>query len=436
MKTISERDQAALWHPFTQHKTAPIPIEIVSGEKEYLFTRDGEKLVDLISSWWVNLHGHAHPHIAEAIAHQAQTLEHVIFAGFTHEPAVRLAEALVAATPQGLDRVFFSDNGSTSVEVALKMALQYWQQMGHPERQRIVAFRNGYHGDTVGGMSVGLSSGFYDSFRRILFPVEFVAYPETFCGDPNVAEREEETLAELRTLLFAGEESGTVAAILIEPLVQGAAGMRMCRPEFVVQLRRLATEAGTLLIFDEVMTGFGRTGAMFASIRAGVSPDLLCLSKGITGGFMPLAATLATNQLYEAFLGDSFDSAFVHGHSYTANPLACAAALASLELFAQERTLERVAELEALFMEQAVCFGTAAHFCRPRVTGAIFAIDLCVNDPGYTSTIGATLRSHFAANGFLVRPLGNTLYFMPPYCIGRENMEQAFLVLERFQTNH
>lgn len=428
--SIAELDARFVWHPFTQQQTAPAPLEIVRGEREWLYTADGRALVDLTASWWVNIHGHAHPHIAAAISRQASELEHVLFAGCTHGPAARLAGQLVARAPAGLARVFYSDNGSTSVEVAIKMALQYWQSCGMARRGRLIAFEGGYHGDTVGCMSVGAASGFYDRFRKILFPVDFVPFPETDLTGVGVVEREAASLAAIRALAAAGPADEAIAAILIEPLVQGAAGMRMCRPEFLRALRGLADELGCLLIFDEVMTGFGRTGQFLAAQRACVRPDLLCLSKGITGGFMPLAATVVSGQIYEAFLGTGLDAAFLHGHSYTANPLACAAALASLELFELEGTLQRVAELEAYYLAQAAGLGGCENVKSVRVLGGIFALEFCAADGGYRSQLGGWLRERFLAAGLLVRPLGNTLYFMPPFCISRANLDRAFETLQ------
>ncbi len=428
MSVTQERDATYLWHPFTQQKTAPVPMEILSANAEYLNTKEFGSVVDLISSWWVTLHGHAHPVIAQAIARQAQTLEHVIFAGCTHAPAANLGAALISAAPSGLARVFYSDNGSTSVEVALKMSLQFWQNKGQSQRKRIVAFCGGYHGDTVGSMSVGAECGFFDKFRSMFFPVDFVTFPETFLGDIMAEDHEQQAICELEKLA----ESGEVAAIIIEPLVQGASGMRMCRPEFLRKLRAFSSGSNILLIFDEVMTGFGRTGALFAAGRAGVSPDVMCLSKGITGGFLPLSATLVTSDIFEAFLGDSFDSAFVHGHSYTANPISCAAALASLSLFESENTFAKISQIENVFAENAKRFVNHPKVKSVRALGAIFALDFCAADGGYSSRLGPEIRRHFAHRGMLVRPLGNTLYFLPPYCVSIENLEKAFVGLQEF----
>ncbi len=315
-----------LWYPFTPIDSPP-PLPVVRGEGVWLELADGRRILDAISSWWVTLHGHGHPAIAEAIHRQALQLEQVIFAGFTHEPAEQLAAELTALLPPGLDRVFYSDDGSTAVEVALKLARQVWSNRGE-DRRRFIAFEGSYHGDTFGAMAVGARSLFTRAYDPLLFDVAFAPYPETWIGDTEVEAREAASLAELECLLA---EQPT-AAIILEPLMQGASGMRLSRPEFLRQVAALARAHGTLLIFDEVMTGFGRTGDWFACQHAGVIPDLICLSKGLTGGFLPMGATVASEAIYDAFRGREPERTFWHGHSYTANPLGCAAALASLAL--------------------------------------------------------------------------------------------------------
>ena len=305
-------DRAFVWHPFTQAKTAAEPIEVASAKGAVLTARDGRDYLDMISSWWVTLHGHAEPRIARAIAVQAQSLEHVIFADVTHAGAAELARRIAALLPGDLERVFFSDNGSTAVEVSLKLSLQYWRNLGRP-RRRIVAFEHGYHGDTFGAMSVGATSGFFEPFRDRLMETLFLPFPATFDGDNEADVREEAALEAARRLF---EEHGDeIAAVIVEPLVQGAGGMRMCRPSFLTGLATLVREAGALLIFDEVMTGFGRTGAMFACQRAGVVPDMICLAKGLTGGFVPMAMTACRPGVFDAFLGEDFSKAFAHAHS-------------------------------------------------------------------------------------------------------------------------
>jgi adenosylmethionine-8-amino-7-oxononanoate aminotransferase len=427
-------DARHVWHPFTQAEGAPEPIEIVAGEGAWLRAADGRRFLDLISSWWVNVHGHAHPAIAAAIARQAQTLEHVIFADFTHRPAAELAARLTAMAPDGLSRVFFSDNGSTAVEVALKLAVQYWRNRGEPARHGFVALSGGYHGDTVGAMSVGSAAGFATPFADLLFKSEFLPFPDTWDGDNEAAEKEDEALA--AAAKFFDAEGSRTAALIIEPLIQGAGGMRMCRPRFVQELTRLARSKDILVICDEVMTGFGRTGEMFASGKAEIEPDMICLSKGLTGGFMPLGATLCRESVFAAFRGDGVARAFAHGHSYTANPLGCAAALASLDLFedgAWHARAEAISARHRAFLDRL-----AGHpkVSRRRLMGTIAAFDVGA-EGGYSAAIGPVLKRAFLDRGLLLRPLGNVVYLMPPYCIDDADLDHAYAeiaaVLDRIE---
>ena len=427
MRDIDTLDRRHVWHPFTQEQTAPPPIAIASARGATLYGVDGTPYLDLISSWWVTTHGHGHPVIARAIARQAETLEQVIFAGFTHAPAVRLATGLAERLPGALSKVFFSDNGSTAVEVALKMARQYWLNQGR-ERDRFLVFEGGYHGDTVGAMSAGHSSGFFEPFRTMLFPVDTLPFPHTWEGDAGVTAREDQALAALDDYLR--QYAGRCAAALIEPLVQGASGMRMCRPRFIQALGHRLKAAGVLLIFDEVMTGFGRTGTLFACEKAATTPDIICLSKGLTAGFSPLSVTVCTPEIHQAFLGADFDRAFAHGHSFTANPLGCAAGVASLALFAEENTLERVAAIEAIHRRRLAVLAGHPRVHRPRVTGAIAALDLATADPGYGSAVAPRLKQFFIDRGLLIRPLGNVLYLLPPYCIAADELHRAWDAVE------
>ncbi|MBF0273490.1 MAG: adenosylmethionine--8-amino-7-oxononanoate transaminase [Magnetococcales bacterium] len=414
-------DRAHVWHPYTQQATAPVPLPIVSGQGAWLRGADGRNYLDLIASWWVSIHGHAHPVIARAIAEQAGRLEQVIFTGLTHEPAVRLAAALVKRLPEGLSRVFFSDDGSTAVEVAMKMACQYWRNQGE-ERGRFLVFEGGYHGDTVGAMSASRSSGFFEGYGRMLFPVDSVPFPATWDGDEAVAEKEARALEALERYL---ESSGLgCVAMLVEPLIQGAGGMRMCRPSFLAAVAGRLRQAGVLLIVDEVMTGFGRCGTLFACEKAGIAPDLICLSKGLTGGFLPMAVTVCREGIYEAFLGETFDRALAHGHSFTANALGCAAALASLGLFETEQTLVRIAAIEAIHRERLAALGRAVEF--PRVMGVVAAMELALVDRGYGSRITPQLIQFFLDRGMIVRPLGAVLYLIPPYCISAEDLHRGW----------
>ena len=422
MSTLVERDLARLWHPYTQMRTAPPPIPIVRGEGVYLYTEDGRKILDGISSWWVNIHGHSHPKLNEALARQAGELEHVIFAGFTHPPAVELAERLTEILPAGLNRIFYSDNGSTAVEVALKMAYQFWRNSGEPERRLFVGLQFAYHGDTVGAMSVSEESVFTRSFEGLMFRAARAQAPHCFrC--PIGLERAScaiDCLADLERILR--DEGGRVAGVIVEPMLQAAGGMIVWPREFLAGVRKLCDDYGTLMIADEVMTGFGRTGRMFACEYGPVSPDLMCLSKGLSAGYLPLAATAMTDAIYEAFLSDDRAKTFFHGHSFTANPLGCAVALASLDVFREEGTLERVARLEKQLRAGLEPLRSLACVGDVRVIGGVGIVQLTEDGEseaagGYLADIGPRLYREFLGRGVLLRPLGNVLYFMPPYVI-------------------
>ena len=419
---LVERDRAALWHPYTQMQTAPAPLPIVRGEGVYLYTEDGRRILDAISSWWVNIHGHSNPALNRALAAQASTLEHVMFAGCTHDPAVTLAERLTAILPRGLTRVFYSDNGSTAVEVAVKAALQYWQNHGKPQRRRFVTLHYAYHGDTVGAMSVSEQGLFTQAFEPLMFPVARADAPYCYrC--PLGLERatcQIECLGSLEQTLEA--HSGEVAAVLVEPMLQAAGGMVVWPPEFLAGVRRLCDRHGALMIADEVLTGFGRTGRMFACEHADVSPDIICLSKALTAGYLPMGATVFTDSVYEAFLSQDRSRTFFHGHSFTANPLACAVAIASLDLFREENILARVAKIEAQLTAGLTPLRQLDVVGDVRVIGGVGIVEL-VSDKstrsagGYLDGIGPKLSAAFLERGVLLRPLGNVLYFMPPYSI-------------------
>lgn len=420
-------DRRHVWHPFTQAATEPPPIPIKSAHGANLVGTDGRIYLDLISSWWVNLHGHGEPSIADAIARQARALEQVVFAGFTHEPAVTLAARLAGLLPQPLERVFFSDNGSTAVEVALKLAWQYWRNKG-AARRHFLAFEGGYHGDTFGAMAAGRGSGFYQPFQDLLFDVELLPYPATWTGDGEVEAKEAASLAALDAWL--DKNAAATAALIVEPLIQGAGGMRMCRPEFLRGVAARIKQAGALLIFDEVMTGFGRTGDLFAATKAAIVPDIICLAKGLTGGFLPLAVTVATPEIYQAFLASSFDRAFAHGHSYTANPLGCAAALASLDLLTSDATRERLAAIEHHHRERLARLAAQGDWARPRCCGTIAAVTLGEREAHYSAEVGGRLRAFFLERGLLIRPLGPVVYLMPPYCTSAAELDRAYDAIE------
>jgi adenosylmethionine-8-amino-7-oxononanoate aminotransferase len=414
--TLLDRDRAHLWHPYTQMLTQPPPLAITRGEGVYLYTEDGRKILDGISSWWVNIHGHSHPKLNEALAAQARELEHVLFAGCTHKPAVELAERLIQVIPPGLTRIFYSDNGSTAVEVALKLAMQYWRNRGEPERNRFITLHHAYHGDTVGAMSASEDSVFTRAFGPMLFPVARAHAP--YCYRCPLGLRREscaiDCLGDLEARLR--EHAGAVAAVLIEPMLQGAGGMIVWPSEFLAGVRRLCDRYGALMIADEVLTGFGRTGRMFACEHAGVSPDILCLSKALTGGYLPLGATAATEAIYEAFLSTDRTKTFFHGHSYTANPLACAVGVASLDLIHESGALGRVQRLERQLHEGLDPLRALPNVGDVRVIGGVGVVELA-GDGGYLDAIGPRLAAAFLERDLLLRPMGNILYFMPPYVI-------------------
>ncbi len=409
-RATGELDKAHLWHPFTQHRDwgAPEhdPLVLVSGEGAVLRDNAGREYLDGNSSIWTNLHGHRHPKIDAAIRAQLDRIAHTSFLGFTHPPAAQLARELVALWPaHTLTRVFFSDDGSTAIEVALKIAAQFWQQCGQPGRTRFVAFSGAYHGDTMGASSLGGIAAFHGKFATWQFPVEHVA-----------------TLGELSAL-----DPATIAAVVIEPLIQGAAGMRLWPRGMLAELRAWCTAQGVLLILDEVMTGFGRTGTMFACEQEAVVPDLIALAKGLTGGYLPLAATLTTERIFEAFLGGP-EKTLYYGHSYTANPLGCAAALASLAIFREERVLEtlagKIAHLTALLdgVRQLPWVGDV------RQCGFIAGIDLRrENGEAFPPEllIGAKVCAAARKRGLLTRPIRDTVVLMPPYCITLPQLDQV-----------
>ncbi|GAB4185555.1 MAG: adenosylmethionine--8-amino-7-oxononanoate transaminase [Thermoflexibacter sp.] len=398
-------NDSAIWHPFTPLIGHREPLLVTSAQGCYLHTSDGRKILDAISSWWVNLHGHAHPCIAEAIASQANQLEHVIFAGFTHEPAIRLANRLLQILPFNQSKVFFSDNGSTATEVAMKMAFQYfYNQKIH--KPKIIAFEGAYHGDTFGAMSVGDRCPFNAPFHPYLFEVEFIPLPNK--------ENEESVFALFKTLISSGE----IGAFIFEPLVQGASGMRMYSAAWLDQAIAFAQANEVICIADEVFTGFGRTGKLFASDYLSCKPDIICLSKGITGGFMPLGVTTCTAQIQSAYYSEDILKTFFHGHSYTANPLACAAANASLDLLLSEQCQSDIRRI-TLCHQQFIQENHHLPLVRGmRQLGTILAIE--INQSGATSYFHEARNSlyyYFLDRNILLRPLGNVLYIVPPYII-------------------
>lgn len=413
---LSERDKKIMWHPFTQEQTAFLPIAIKRASGSYLYDENDKAYLDLISSWWVNLHGHCNPNIVQAIYDQAQTLEHVMFAGFTHEPAVKYCEMLQKILPESLKRFFYSDNGSTAVETALKMAYQYWVNVGEKQRHLFVSFEGGYHGDTFGAMSVSLSSGFHDKFKDLFFEVLTVPFPETWQDDNEVESKEARALTYVDEVLK--KNGHEIAAVIIEPLVQGAKGMRMCRPEFLKNMLQKFKEKGIFIIFDEVMTGFGRCGTNFALNQIGFEPDFLCLSKGITGGFLPLALTVTTEQVYSGFLSDKWGHALAHGHTYTANPIACRAAIESLKLLRNQTTADSIKSINIAHNEGINNLKAICDIIKPRVLGTIAAFE--------TNGKNEEVAKKLLEIGLFIRPLGQTIYLLPPYSITSEELSYTY----------
>jgi adenosylmethionine---8-amino-7-oxononanoate aminotransferase len=410
--SLIERDRAAIWHPYTQAHTASSPIPIISGKGSYLFDEQGKRYIDAISSWWVTLHGHAHPYIAEQVGRQFDKLEQVIFAGFTHLPAIELAERLLKILPVGQDKIFYSDNGSTAVEVALKMCLQYWYNKGAP-RKKILAFEHGYHGDTFGAMAVSGRSAWTAPFSSLLFDVLYIPVP---------------TLENIEaTKLVIKQHCQDIACFIFEPLVQGSAGMLM---HSVVQLDELLVHCRNcdiLLIQDEVFTGFGRTGKIFAADHLVTKPDLVCLSKGLTGGTMPFGITSCCNQIYEAFLSEDLYKTLFHGHSFTANPLACVAALASLDLLETKYTQDNIGRIDAQHKGFSAEMSDEKKILNIRQCGTILAFDWYDGShPSYFSALRNKLYHYFLDRGILLRPLGNTLYLVPPYCTSEEDLNYIY----------
>lgn len=408
---------SSIWHPFTQHGLEePIP-RVARGEGAFLVTEDGERIVDAISSWWVTTHGHNHPRLMQAIRDQSERLDQVIFAGWTHEPAERVARGLRAMMPEALTRVFFSDSGSTSVEVALKMALGYWlarADKGDAPRHRVVVLEHSYHGDTIGTMSVGERGVFNRAYEPLLFDVTRVPFPAEG-GEQATYDALERACAD-------------AAAFIVEPLVLGAGGMRMYPPAVLAELRAIVARSGALFIADEVMTAWGRTGTLLACEQAGVVPDILCLSKGLTGGALPLAVTMASEAVFEAHWSTDRARMFFHSSSYTANPIACAVAAENLAIWRDEPVAERVAALSAMQGEALAALAQDHAIRNPRRCGTIAAFE--VGDAqGYMADIAPRLMAFFRERGVLLRPLGDTVYVMPPYCIDRATLRQVYAVI-------
>ncbi|HEX8516820.1 MAG TPA: adenosylmethionine--8-amino-7-oxononanoate transaminase [Bacteroidia bacterium] len=417
---IRERDKNAVWHPFTQLKTSPLPIPIVRGEGAYFYDDKGKKYIDGIASWWVNIHGHSHPYLAKKISEQLITLEHAIFSGFTHEPAVQLAERLLKRLGKSQSKIFYSDNGSTAVEVALKMAFQYWSNKEMP-KTKVIAFENAYHGDTFGGMSVGARNAFNLPFAKLLFDVIPIPVP--------VSGSEQKSILAMKKAL----EENDIASFIFEPLVQGAGGMIMYSAPVLDELIGMCHDKDVITIADEVMTGFGRTGEFFACDHLKNKPDITSMSKGLTGGVMPLGATSCAEFIYDAFLSDDKMKTFFHGHSYTANATACSAALASMDLFDQPETVEnikRIAKKHTTFLETIKSHKALTEV---RQLGTIIAFEIRTKEQThYLNSLAEHISQFFIERGIILRPLGNIIYVLPPYCIKDEDLDFIYGAVEEF----
>ncbi|MBK17144.1 MAG: adenosylmethionine--8-amino-7-oxononanoate transaminase [Prochlorococcus sp. SP3034] len=416
-----------IWPPFTQIKTSKPQIEVTHGKDSLIYTKNPERtLIDGISSWWVTLHGHGNEYIAEAIAKQAKDLEQIIFADFLHPQAKLLSERLSRITK--LERLFFSDNGSSAVEVALKIAYQWWQNNGEL-RDQIIAFEGAYHGDTFGAMALGERNIFNESFQNLMFPVKRVPWPSTWIGDDEVEAKESNAIKKLIELLRK-----PTAAVIMEPLLQGAGGMNMVRPEFIKKVSRIIKTNNSLLIADEVLTGFGRCGKLFAFQRANIEPDLIAISKGLTGGFLPMGITLAKEKIFQSFISESPKKTFWHGHSFTANPLGCAAANASLDLL--ENNPSKYSNFESKHYSLLKKFKSLSFVKNIRVCGTIVAFEVDIDkNSGYLNSIGKTIKKNAIDKGLFIRPLGNVVYLLPPLSISDYQLEKSYDIIFEILTN-
>ncbi|MEL7002967.1 MAG: adenosylmethionine--8-amino-7-oxononanoate transaminase [Bacteroidota bacterium] len=418
--TWLEKDKSIIWHPFTPLQNEIETLMVTSGEGVYLHTENGQKIIDAVSSWWVNLHGHSHPKIVKAIADQAASLEHVMFAGFTHQPAITLAENLLSILPKNLEKIFYSDNGSTAVEVGLKMAMQYWYNYNN-DKTRIIAIDGAYHGDTFGAMSVGERSEFTTPFFSFLFEVDFIDFPHDGM--------EEKVFRQFKELV----DKGDVAAFIFEPLIQGASGMRIYSRELLNRLIEYGQQHNVICIADEVMTGFGRTGKLFASDHLDHKPDIICLSKGLTGGALPLGVTACNQKIVEAFQSSDLTKAFLHGHSFTANPMSCAAANASFELLSENDVIGHVKRIASEHQKFLIKHSKNPVIRDIRTIGCILAIEFnSKEETSYLSELRNQLYPFFIERDVLLRPLGNLIYLIPPYIISNDELQIVYDAIEEF----
>ncbi len=411
-----------IWFPFCQQALEPEKITIKSAKNEFLYDINGKEYIDLISSWWINLHGHSNEKIVNAIAKQAVELDHVMFADFSHPQAEDFVKKIDVATDGIFGKFFFSDNGSTAMESAIKMAKQYFKNIGD-DRNVIISFNGGYHGDTLGAMSIGKNSGFYDPFFDWMPKFEFIDYPATWEGDDLAKTKEDVSVVQLKNAILRNKNK--VCAIVVEPIFQGSAGMKMCLPQFLDEVIKICNDEKIMVIFDEVMTGFFRTGRLFAYKYLQNSPDILCLSKGITGGVLPLALTCVKSFVHEAFVSTLIEKTFLHGHSYTANPIALAAANASLDILLDEKTTSNIANIEKTYKSFLPEISNRKYIEKLRSKGTIFAFSV-KDDEKYGSNISRLMKKEFLKHGLNLRPIGNNVYFLPPYCITNEVLEESF----------
>tara|TARA_A100001015_G_scaffold81345_1_gene90115 strand:- start:10746 stop:12053 length:1308 start_codon:yes stop_codon:yes gene_type:complete len=423
-QSLANKDKEFIWHPYTQHALEVDSVIITEAKGALLIDQHGNEIIDLISSWWTTTHGHSHPALNAALQNQVNKLDHVMFAGFSHPSAIDLAEKLLNLLPPNLTKVFFSDNGSTAVEVSLKLAYQFWKNAGEIRRNKFIAFDGAYHGDTFGAMAVGKGCGFFKIYDELLFSVITTPFPETWEDDELIEEKENYALTCFKKIIK--EHSDEVAAVIIEPLIQGAAGMRFCRPGFLKKIFSIAKENKLLVIFDEVAVGFGRTGDMFVCNSVGCRPDLLCISKGLTAGYLPLSATICSEKIYDCFFSKTVDKTFLHGHTFTANPLACAVATESLDLFEREKTFDKIKNIEKRHRAFIKKIKGLDNVKKTRVLGSVLAFNLKDGLEEYKELKGEKLRKIFSKLNLNIRPIGSSVYVLPPYCISSDQLNKAY----------
>ena len=420
---LKQRDSKYIWHPFDQMKGADV-LPIIKGEGCYLFDENGKKYLDGFSSWWVNAHGHSNPYLAAKIHEQMLQLEHVAFGGFTHPPAIDLAEKIIEITPKNIKKVFFSDNGSTANEVALKMSIQYWNNIKNP-KERFIAFEGAYHGDTFGSMCLTARGGFNEPFERFMFDVDFIPRPD---GNNN-----QEVISLFKKLISKGD----TAAFIFEPIVQGASGMNIYSEEVLSELIKLASEADVITIADEVFTGFGRTGSWLAVDYLEYKPDIICLSKALTGGFLPLGLTVVSQKIFDGFYSDEPKHTFLHGHSYTGSPLCCAAANASLELMSKDGFWEHIEILSNRMAENINDIHEYSSVRAARSKGLVGAVEIDAGgESSYFNKSGKVIYKQLLDKGLILRPLGNVFAFVPPHCITVEELDWMFKQLKEVITSN